>query len=169
MADADIKDFLTALSAADVKYIVVGAYAVAAHGHVRSTTDFDVWIEPSATNASRLARAIIKEFAGTSLEYFGTSVEELSVPRYGFYMGVEPDRIDVLTRIAGVRFERAWKGRIESEILDVPVHVLGLTELIAAKRASVRERAPGSIKAFQDAADLAILSKMRARRTSSRG
>lgn len=61
MADADIKDFLTALSAAGVKFVVVGAYAVASLGHVRATADFDVLVEPSASNATKLERAV-REF-----------------------------------------------------------------------------------------------------------
>lgn len=169
MANDDIRDFLTALSAADVEFLVVGAHALAAHGRVRATGDLDVLIEASAANARRLETAI-REFAGTSLEYFGISVAELSKPRYGFYMGVEPDRIDVLTRIAGVRFDRAWRGRMPSQIEGVPVDVLGFDELLAAKRASARKRPEGSPKAKQDEADLAWLlaERERRRRTSDR-
>lgn len=100
MADADIKDFLTALSAADVKFVVVGAYAVASHGRLRATTDFDVLVEPTRDNANALAQAI-REFSGASLEYFGVTVEELSRPRFGFYMGVEPDRTSSQRRSGG--------------------------------------------------------------------
>jgi predicted nucleotidyltransferase len=65
MADQDIRDFLTALSAAGVRHVVVGAYALAAHGHVRATGDIDVLVEPTPTNAHRLAAAV-RDFAGTS-------------------------------------------------------------------------------------------------------
>lgn len=164
MADADIKDFLTALSAAGVRFVVVGAYAVASHGRVRGTTDFDVLVEPTLANAARLEHAV-REFAGASLAYFGISVEELARPKFGFFMGVEPDRIDVLTRIAGVSFARAWRGRTSARIVGVEVSVLGLDELIAAKRALARERPPGSVKALQDAADLSWLTEARTRRS----
>ena len=163
MASNDIRDFLTALSAAGVDFLVVGAHALAAHGYVRATGDIDVLVRPTLDNAHKLARAI-REFAGTSLEYFGVSTEELSTPRVGFYMGVEPDRIDVLTRIGGVGFDRAWRGRMTSEIEGVPVHVIGFSELVAAKRASARMRAPGSHKAIQDEADLAWLLATREQR-----
>ena len=163
MADDDVREFLTALSAAGVRHVIVGAYALAAHGHVRATGDIDVLIEPSLANARRLAAAI-REFAGASLEYFGVSVEELARPGTGFYMGVEPDRIDVLTEIAGVDFERAWADRGPARIVEVEVEVLGLASLIAAKRASARRRPPGSSKAQQDQADLTWLLAERARR-----
>lgn len=162
MAAEDIREFLTALSAARVRFLVVGAHAVAAHGYVRATGDIDVLVAPDPTNARRLARAV-KEFADVSLEYFGVSVDALSRPELGFYMGVEPDRIDVMTRIAGLRFERAWRGRMRATIEAVEVDVLGLDELIAAKRASVRKRPPDSPKAIQDQADLAFLLAERKR------
>ena len=163
MASDDIRDFLTALSAAGVDFLVVGAHALAAHGHVRATGDIDVLVRPTLDNARKLEQAI-REFAGTSLEYFGVSAEELSTPRVGFYMGVEPDRIDVLTRIGGIGFDRAWRGRMGSEIEGIPVQVIGFSELVAAKRASARMRAPGSSKAIQDEADLAWLLATREQR-----
>ncbi len=168
MASEDIRDFLTALSAAGVDFLIVGAHALAAHGRVRATGDLDVLIEASPANAHRLETAVL-EFADASLEYFGVSVAELSKPRYGFFMGVEPDRIDVLTRIAGVEFERAWRGRLKSEIEGVPLHVLGFEELIEAKRASARQRPEGSPKAIQDEADLAWLLAERSRRRDAGG
>lgn len=163
MPDEDIRDFLLALSAAGVRHIVVGAYALATHGLVRATSDFDVLVEPTAANARRFARAL-KNFSDASLAYFGLSVEELSRPGFGFFMGVEPDRIDVMTKIAGVEFNRAWKSRVMATIVGVDVPTLDLGSLIAAKRASVGRRQPGSTKAFQDQADLAWLLAERERR-----
>lgn len=103
MSNSDVQEFLTALSAARVKHVVVGAYALAAHGYVRSTGDIGVLVEATPTNARRLANAV-RKFAAVSLEYFQLTVADLSRPGVGFYMGVEPHRIDVLTRIVGVGF-----------------------------------------------------------------
>ena len=163
MAKEDIQEFLTALSAAGVRHLVVGAYALSAHGYVRGTGDFDVLIEPTPANAHRLAIAI-KDFANASLAYFGLSEEELAHPGPGFYMGKEPDRIDVLTKIAGLEFAEAWSSRITSNIFDIEVQTLNLDAMITAKRASIGARQPGSTKAFQDQADLAWLLAERARR-----
>ena len=167
MAEDDVRELLTALSAAGVKHLVVGAYALAHHGHVRATGDIDVFVEPSARNARRVEKAI-RDFAATSLEYFGVSAEELTRPGVGFYMGVEPDRIDIMTKIAGLSFERAWQGRETAEIDGVRTAVLGFADLIATKRASAKRREPGSSKALQDAADLKWLLEERARRKKSR-
>lgn len=163
LASEDIRDFLTALSVAGVEFIVVGAHALAAHGRVRATGDLDVLVRASSENARRLEKAV-RAFAGASLEYFGVSASELERPRIGFFMGVEPDRIDVMTRIAGVGFERAWRGRVDAQIEGVRLAVLGFDEVLAAKRASVAKRPKGSAKALQDEADLAWLLDERARR-----
>lgn len=163
----DVHDFLADLSAAGVRFVVVGAYALAAHGRVRSTGDIDILIAPNLTNAKKVQRAI-RSFADTSLEYFGVTVDELARPRIGFYMGVEPNRIDVLTKIAGLSFERAWSGRIRTEIEGVEVSALGYDELLAAKRASVERREPGSFKAMQDEADLRWLLAHRPARSRGR-
>lgn len=162
MASDDVRDFLTALSAARVDFVVVGAHALAAHGRVRATGDLDVLVAPNPANARRLERAI-RAFADASLEYFGVSVDTLSRPRLGFFMGVEPDRIDVMTRIAGVGFDRAWRGSVRARLEGTPVRVLGLDELIAAKRASAKKRPLKSPKRKQDESDLAWLLAERSR------
>lgn len=163
MANDDVQDLLIALSAADARYIVVGAYALAHHGLVRATGDLDLLVEPNPVNARKVEHAV-REFAAVSLEYFGVSVDELSRPGVGFYMGVEPDRIDIHTKLAGLSFDRAWRNRDHGELEGVATPVLGFGDLIAAKRASGKMRDPGSAKALQDAADLAWLLEQRRKR-----
>lgn len=141
MATDDVRDFLTALSAARVDFVIVGAHALAAHGLVRATGDLDVLVAANPTNARRLERAV-RGFAAASLEDFGVSVDVLSRPRLGFFMGVEPDRIDVMTHIAGVGFDRAKRGSVRARLQGTPVRVLGLDDLIAAKRAAAKKRPP---------------------------
>jgi len=99
----DFKDLLSAFNDLQVKYLVVGAHALAAHGHVRATKDLDVWVHASAKNASRVIRAW-QEF-GAPLH--DLSEKDLSQPGVVFQIGVPPLRIDVLTKIDGVTFEAA--------------------------------------------------------------
>ncbi len=105
----DFRDLLSALRAADARFLVVGAYAVGIHGHPRATKDLDVWIETSAENASRVLQAL-REF-GAPLGELGAN--DLEVPGVGYRMGEPPSRIEILTEISGVRFEDAWPRRIE--------------------------------------------------------
>ncbi len=159
MANDDFADALRAFSAAGVEFVVVGAYALGAHGRPRATGDIDLLVRASASNAQRIALAV-RRFAGVSLEYFSVSIGDLSRPGVGFYMGVEPNRVDVLTKIAGVSFDRVWTGRVFARIEDVRVAVIGHAELIAAKRASAKKRPPDSAKALQDLADLRALQEL---------
>ncbi|HEX9117507.1 MAG TPA: hypothetical protein VGA61_15665 [Anaerolineae bacterium] len=56
MLNQDFKEFIQSLNANGVRYLVVGGYAVAVHGHPRYTKDIDIWIEASAENALRIVQ-----------------------------------------------------------------------------------------------------------------
>ena len=142
----DFKDLLSALNAHEVEYLVVGAHALAAHGHIRATKDLDVWVRPSADNAERVLRALA-EF-GAPLQ--DLRADDLSEPGVIFQIGVPPVRIDVITEIDGVDFESAWAERLESTLGDLPVHVISRRDLIRNKKASGR---------LQDLADVERLER----------
>ena len=134
--NSDFRDLLAEFNAAGVEFLVVGAHALAAHGLVRATKDLDIWVRPSAQNASRIF---------TALRCFGAPLqdltsEDLSEPGVVFQIGVEPIRIDLLTEIDGVTFDDAWRGRVRATFADQPVGVLGYEELIRNKRAAGREQ-----------------------------
>src|SRR6185312_8668264 len=144
----DFLDLLSAFNAAEVRYMVVGAYAVGVHGHPRATKDLDIWIEASAGNAARVMNA---------LQAFGAPVDDLEVrdfetPGTGFMMGNPPRRIDVLTTIDGVRFDEVAPRAIEASFDGVSAKVIGLEDLLTNKRASGR---------LQDLADVRALERLR--------
>jgi hypothetical protein len=132
----DFRDLLAEFNAHGVEYIVVGAHALAAHGHVRATKDLDVWIRPSSDNAVRVYAALGK--FGAPLHEL--SAEDLSVPGTIFQIGVAPIRIDVITEIDGVDFESAWHERLAVPFADQVVNVLSRQDLIRNKRAAGREQ-----------------------------
>lgn len=142
----DFKDLLCAFNAHRVEYLVVGAHALAAHGHVRATKDMDVWVRPQLENARRVADAL-RAF-GAALH--GTAVEDLSTPDFVLQIGVAPIRIDVLTSITGVEFEEAWPARLLATFDEEPVAVLSRQHLIQNKTATGRA---------QDVADVERLTK----------
>jgi hypothetical protein len=156
MENPDFKDMLSALRDAKVEFLIVGAHALGAHGLVRATGDLGIWVEASPTNAPRVARAF-ESFTGAPLSMFSVTVDELSVPGVGLAIGAEPHRIDLHTRIAGIRFDEARASSIEAKLFGIPVRVLSHASLLAAKRASIERRPAGSPKAAMDAADLAWL------------
>jgi len=130
----DFVELLRAFVDHEVEFVVVGAHALAAHGHVRATKDLDVWIRPTPENATR---------AYAALGFFGAPLAELEpadlcTPGTVFQIGVAPVRIDILTKSDGVEFEGAWSDRIVAHVGGVEVPVLSRIHLIANKKASGR-------------------------------
>lgn len=132
----DFAEMLSALSAAGVEYLVVGAYALGAHGYVRATSDFDVWIRPSRDNAARTIRAL-QDF-GAPL--FDLTTADLIREDMVFQIGVAPARIDIITGVSGVSFDEAWPNRLETELGGVRCAAIGLTDLARNKAATGRTK-----------------------------
>ena len=142
----DFRDLLVALHRAGARFIVVGAHAMAVHGVPRATGDLDVWIESTEANAEHAWRALC-EF-GAPVESLGVTREDLLRPGTVIQLGLPPRRIDLLTRITGVRFEDAWRGRVEQIFEGCSIAFLGRADLAANKRATGRA---------QDLADVVLL------------
>src|SRR5688572_20231108 len=114
---------LSALSAANVDFIVVGAHALAVHGVPRATGDIDIWVRPTPSNAERVLQALT--VFGAPL--FDLTKEDLERTDTVFQIGVPPGRIDILTGISGVTFDRAWENRVNVDLPDVPTPVAVLS------------------------------------------
>lgn len=129
-------EILSELSAAGVEYIVVGAFAVAAHGNPRATGDIDIWVRPTRENASRVLQAL-RAF-GAPL--FDLSIEDLVDEQTVFQIGVAPVRIDILAGIDGVTFDDAWPRRVMATLGASKEPVLSLADLATNKRAAGRPK-----------------------------
>jgi predicted nucleotidyltransferase len=141
MLNEDYKDMLQCLLEENVKFLLVGAYAVAVYGYPRATKDIDLFVRASADNASNLMRALTR---------FGAPLAEVSEADFAtegivFQIGTNPRRIDILTRISGVDFEQAYANRETIVLEGLSIPVIGLADLLANKRATGRT---------QDAADI---------------
>lgn len=124
--------------------MLVGAYAVAAHGLPRATGDIDLWIKSSDENAERVWRALKKFGAPLS----DLAKDDLTSPGTVIQLGVTPRRIDILTKITGVEFAEAEPDRLIVSIEGIEIPVIGRTHLIQNKKAVGRP---------QDEADVARL------------
>jgi len=142
----DFKDLLSEFNARRVEYLVVGAFALAAHGRVRATGDLDIWVRPAAENAKRVMDALTA--FGAPLH--DLSIEDLSRPGTVYQIGVAPLRIDILTGIDAVEFDDAWSSRFVAQFAGESVPVLSVQHLIRNKRAVGRA---------QDLADVEWLEK----------
>ena len=132
----DYKELLQRLNESEVRYLIVGGYAVMKYAEPRFTKDLDVWVENSAENSLRIFQAL-KDF-GAPLESDGITPETFTRPELTYQIGIAPIRIDILTGITSVEFNQAWKDRVEGSIFGVPVHFISLGQLIANKQATGR-------------------------------
>lgn len=134
----DFLDVIDCLNAESAEFVVVGAFALAAHGLPRASGDIDLFVRPSHANAVRVHSAL-RGF-GAPLEAAKVTVEDFETPGTVYQIGLPPRRIDILTKISGVTFEEAWASRISREIDGRSVAFVGRNELLRNKRAAGRSK-----------------------------
>ncbi len=141
LINQDFKEFLQSLNANKVEYLIIGGYAVAFHGHPRYTKDIDIWINPTNPNINNLLQAL-KDFGFASPEL---KIDDFLDPDQIIQLGYPPNRIDLLTNLAGVDFKTCYSSKIEVSIEGISVIFIDLENLKKNKKATGRH---------QDLADL---------------
>jgi hypothetical protein len=141
----DFVDLLRAFVAHDVRFLIVGAYALAVHGRPRATGDLDVWVDATSSNAAHVMRALA-EFGAPMAEI---SEADFSEPGVVYQIGVPPGRIDILTTLTGLTFEEAWQGRVRQDVGGVEADFIGREAFIKNKRATGRARDLGDIEGME--------------------
>lgn len=130
----DFKDFLKLLNSHNVKYLLIGGYAVGYHGYPRATGDIDIWIAISLENATKLVN-VIREFGFDIPELVESLfLQEKNVVRMGNF----PLRIEILTSISGVEFDECYQNRIMDFFDEVEIPIINLNDLKINKQASGR-------------------------------
>lgn len=150
MLNPDYRDVLSAFESAGADYLLVGAYALAAHGQPRATGDIDLWVRPTRENAERVMQAL--QAFGAPLS--SVSREDFTKPDVVFQIGVSPRRIDILTSIEGVAFGPAWEDRMEVEMEGIVVPVLSREHFIQNKRALGRVQDKADIERLEGGKEL---------------
>jgi hypothetical protein len=134
MLSKDFKEFIELLNAHNVRYLVVGGYAVAFHGYPRYTKDLDVWIELSPENANNVIQAL-DAFGFGSL---GLKPEDFLESDQIIQLGYPPNRIDILMTLKEIKFEDCYNQRIEIQIQGIKTNFIDLENLKQNKRATGR-------------------------------
>ena len=141
---SDLREFIELLNSHRVEYLIVGAHALAFHGHPRYTGDIDILVRASPENAGRLEQVISAfGFADT-----GLGAKDFLTPDRIVQLGQPPHRIDLLTSITGVGFDEAWANRVPAKLEGLSVFFIGRDSLVKNKKATGRT---------QDRADLEAL------------
>jgi hypothetical protein len=142
--ERDLREFIELLNARDVRYLIVGAYALAHHGHPRYTGDIDFFVEASPQNAERISQ-VLAQFGFANV---GVDEEDFTAADQVVQLGVEPHRMDLMTSISGVSFEEAWNTREYGELDGLRVPFIS-KELLKRNKAALGRK--------QDLADLDYL------------
>jgi hypothetical protein len=132
--DKDFKEFVELFIAHDVQFLIVGGYALAAHGLPRATGDLDAWVWANEDNARRIIEAL-DEFGFGEV---GVTISDFERADSVVQLGFPPYRIDILTSVDGVSFEAAWANRVVVDIDQMTVPFIGRADLIANKIAAGR-------------------------------
>ena len=134
MLNKDFNEFIKLLNENKVKYLVVGGYAVAFHGHPRYTKDLDIWIEASLPNAQNLLKALDRFGFGT----LGLTLEDFLIPDQIVQLGYPPNRIDLLTSVAGLSFEACYASKVTTTIHGLQIDFIDIENLKKNKRSTGR-------------------------------
>jgi predicted nucleotidyltransferase len=148
--NSDFTDLLKLFNDNQVRYLVIGGYAVIQYAEPRYTKDLDLWISTDTTNAAAVYKAL-KAF-GALLA--GMTEADFAEEGYFYQMGVPPVRVDILMGVPGGVFEQAWLKRVEVDFDGVKVPFISRQDLIAAKLAAGRPQDLLDAKALSQAGDL---------------
>ena len=145
MLNKDYKEMLQLLLEEQVDFILVGAYALAAHGYPRATGDIDIWVKADEINSINIYRA---------LERFGAPLDQITVNDFTnegivFQIGVTPRRIDIITHLDGVSFGEADEDKVIVEVEGLKLPILSFDKLIKNKLSTGRERDELDVKLLQ--------------------
>jgi hypothetical protein len=145
MLNNDYKEMLQFLVDEKVKFLLVGAYAMAVHGYPRATMDIDIWVMPDPENAQAVLQA---------LDRFGTPLHELTIEDLQkddtiFQIGVAPRRIDIITGASGLQFDETLANSSVIDIDGLDVRVPSIDDLIRNKKASGRTKDLADVEALE--------------------
>lgn len=141
---SDFKDLLALFNKYQIKYLIVGGYALAFYGAPRMTGDIDLYIEPAIENAQKIIRALT-EFGFHNLEI---EVDDLTQPEQVIQLGVPPVRVDILTSLSGVSWEEAFTSKEEGNYGGLKVFYIGKHSFLANKKAVGRKKDEADIEAL---------------------
>ncbi len=141
LLNKDFREFIQSLNDNKVRYLIIGGYAVAFHGHPRYTKDIDIWLELTAENATRTVKAL-EQFGFSSL---GLQTGDFLVPDQIIQLGYPPNRIDLLISLENMDFRECYDSRSEITVSGVKINFIDLANLRKSKKIAGR---------YQDLADL---------------
>lgn len=140
----DFKELLELFNTHEVEYLIVGGYALAFHGAPRLTGDIDLLVKADSENAKRIIDAL-EEFGFGSMEL---SEADFTSPNNVIQLGVPPVRVDIMTSITAVGWEKAEADKVRSNYGNTPTYFISKADFIANKRALGRKKDLADLEAL---------------------
>jgi len=132
----DFKEFIGLLKKHNVRYLIVGGYAVGFYSRPKYTEDIDIWVDCNESNAIKVLN-VLREFGFGELDI---SVEDLSNPNMVFQLGYAPLRIDIMTGVSGLNFKESLSKSLSTKYFGIDVNIISLEDLIKNKKESGRKK-----------------------------
>ena len=148
-ASSHFKELLKRLNEHQVRYLIVGAYAVMKYTEPRYTKDLDIWVEQTMDNASRVFKAL--PASGAPLRE--VTPDDFTNVDLVFQIGLAPHRIDILMGVKGLDFPSTWERRVEAAFEEVPMTLVCKGDLLASKEAAGRPQDMIDAASLKNSAD----------------
>jgi len=148
--NSDYNDLLRLFDEFGVRYLIAGSYAVMKYTEPIWSKDIELWIDPVPENAAKVFAALGRFGAPAG----SLSVSDLTDPTTIFQIGVDGNRIDIMTAVPGLTFEAAWGRRGTFLMSDVGSPVLSVEDTLAASRASNRPQDRARVRALEKAIEM---------------
>lgn len=140
----DFKELLELFNAHKVEYLIVGGYALAFHGAPRFTGDIDLLVKADSGNAKRILDALA-EFGFGSL---ALSEADFISPNNVIQLGVPPVRVDIMTSLTAVAWEKAQADKVQGKYGETPTYFISKPDLITNKRSLGRKKDLADLEAL---------------------
>jgi hypothetical protein len=140
----DFKELLGLFGAHKVEYLIVGGYALAFYGAPRFTGDIDLLVKADSENAKRILGAL-EEFGFGSLKL---SEDDFTLPNNVIQLGLPPVRVDIMTSLTAVSWEKAEADKVQGDYGDTPTYFISKADFIVNKRALGRKKDLADLEAL---------------------
>jgi len=139
----EFKDFIKCLNSNDVKYLLVGGWAVGIYGHPRTTKDIDFLVSNDENNLKKLQNAFI-EFGSPPID-----IQAFTEEGYVIRMGSSPTQIDVINKASGISMNDCFSRKVIMNVDGVEIKLISKEDLINNKKASGRQTDLGDVEKLE--------------------
>jgi hypothetical protein len=145
----DFKELFKSLNANNVRYLMIGGYAVGIYGYPRTTNDIDIFVSDDSKNVRNLIKAL-QDFGFAGFDLSNIFAEKRSLVE----IGVEPLKVQFMNFADGIEFEEAFESRNIVAVEDIFINTISKPDLIKNKLKSGRHKDLADIEQLNQIKDV---------------